>query len=65
VQFLIGQPGRFKVHALLEVQPITDEARKAMRAPDGALWSGRAVSEPATVDIILPEAARGGVPLEK
>ena len=44
---------------------MTDQARKAMRAPDGMLWAGRAVSEPATVNISLPKPAQGDIPRDE
>jgi hypothetical protein len=55
LQFLIGKPGRFKVYALLTAQPVPQERLKELHLPEGeTMWSGRAVSEPAAVEIAQP-----------
>lgn len=55
LQFLIGQSGKFKVYALLTAQPLPQERLRALRLPEGeTMWSGRAVSEPAGVEIAAP-----------
>jgi hypothetical protein len=55
LQFLIGKPGKFKVYALLTAPPVPQERLKELHLPEGeTIWSGRAVSEPAAVEIAQP-----------